>query len=84
MSQEIGTHAEADVYTISFNRLERKNSINVAMYATLADALSAAASGFRRYVLRSRKDTKRCSPPEMIWETSPSLRQRTPSHRCSK
>lgn len=44
MSQEIVTRAEAGVSTISFNRLERKNSISGAMYAALAEALSAAAT----------------------------------------
>lgn len=42
MSQEIVRRAEAGVSTISFNRVERKNSINGAIYAALAEALSAA------------------------------------------
>jgi len=33
------TRAEAGVYTISFDRLERKNSITGPMYAALAEAL---------------------------------------------
>ena len=41
---DILTHAEAGVMTITFNRLERKNSITSAMYAALADALDAAAA----------------------------------------
>ncbi|HYD77507.1 enoyl-CoA hydratase [Ramlibacter sp.] len=41
---DILTHAEAGVMTITFNRLERKNSITSAMYAALADALDKAAS----------------------------------------
>ncbi len=36
-------NAEAGVTTLTFNRLERKNSITAAMYAALADALEAAA-----------------------------------------
>ena len=44
MSHEIATRAEAGVSTISFNRLERKNSITGPMYAALAEALSAAAT----------------------------------------
>ncbi len=41
---EILVHTENGVCTLSFNRLERKNSITSAMYATLADAVSAAAT----------------------------------------
>lgn len=41
---DILTHAEAGVMTITFNRLERKNSITSAMYAALADALDAAGA----------------------------------------
>ncbi|QLP99577.1 MAG: enoyl-CoA hydratase [Burkholderiaceae bacterium] len=40
---DILTHVEAGVMTITFNRLDRKNSITAAMYAALADALEAAA-----------------------------------------
>jgi enoyl-CoA hydratase/carnithine racemase len=42
MSQEIVRRAEAGVSTISFNRVERKNSINGVICAALAEALSAA------------------------------------------
>jgi enoyl-CoA hydratase/carnithine racemase len=41
---DILVHSEAGVTTISFNRLERKNSITAAMYATMADAVSQAAT----------------------------------------
>ena len=41
---DILVHTEAGVATISFNRLERKNSITSAMYASMADALEAAAA----------------------------------------
>jgi enoyl-CoA hydratase/carnithine racemase len=41
---DILTHQEAGVLTITLNRLERKNSITVAMYAAMADALATAAS----------------------------------------
>jgi enoyl-CoA hydratase/carnithine racemase len=44
MNQQILTHAQGGVSTITFNRLERKNSITAAMYAALAEALSAAAT----------------------------------------
>jgi len=44
MSQEIVTRAEAGVSTILFNRLGRKNAITGAMYAALAEALSAATT----------------------------------------
>jgi enoyl-CoA hydratase/carnithine racemase len=44
MSNEILTHVEGGVMTLTLNRLERKNSITRAMYAALADALAGAAS----------------------------------------
>ena len=43
MTQEILTHAEGGVTTVTLNRLERKNSITSAMYGAMADALEAAA-----------------------------------------
>jgi enoyl-CoA hydratase/carnithine racemase len=42
MSQDILIHSEAGVTTLSFNRLDKKNSITAAMYTTLADALATA------------------------------------------
>ncbi|MFD0666800.1 enoyl-CoA hydratase [Ramlibacter sp. MAHUQ-53] len=39
---DILVHAESGVFTITFNRPQRKNSITAAMYAALADALEAA------------------------------------------
>jgi enoyl-CoA hydratase/carnithine racemase len=42
MTQEILVHAEGGITTITFNRLERKNSITQAMYGAMADALQAA------------------------------------------
>jgi enoyl-CoA hydratase/carnithine racemase len=44
MINEILTHIEGGVMTLTLNRLERKNSITTAMYAALADALASAAS----------------------------------------
>jgi enoyl-CoA hydratase/carnithine racemase len=44
MSNEILTHVEGGVMTITLNRLERKNSITLAMYGALADALASAQS----------------------------------------
>ncbi len=41
---DILTHTEAGVMTITFNRLDKKNSITAAMYATMADALQQAAA----------------------------------------
>ena len=41
---EILVHTEDGVCTLSFNRLERKNSITAAMYATLAGAVTLAAT----------------------------------------
>jgi enoyl-CoA hydratase/carnithine racemase len=41
---DILVHTEAGVSTISFNRLERKNSITSAMYGSMADALENAAA----------------------------------------
>ena len=40
---EILQHQDAGVLTLTFNRVERKNSINVAMYDALATALEKAA-----------------------------------------
>ena len=42
MTQDILTHVEAGVMTITLNRLARKNSITTAMYAALADAIAQA------------------------------------------
>jgi enoyl-CoA hydratase/carnithine racemase len=43
-SSDILVHIEAGVMTITFNRIEKKNSISSAMYATMADALVQADS----------------------------------------
>lgn len=43
MTQEILQHQEGGVLTLTFNRVERKNSINVAMYDVLATALESSA-----------------------------------------
>ena len=40
---DILTHQDAGVLTLTFNRVERKNSINVAMYDALATAIAQAA-----------------------------------------
>jgi enoyl-CoA hydratase/carnithine racemase len=40
---EILVHTEDGVRTVSFNRVERKNAITTAMYATMADAVEQAA-----------------------------------------
>ena len=42
-SRDILVHDEGGVRTITFNRVERKNSITTAMYAQLADAYETAA-----------------------------------------
>jgi len=41
---DILTHIDAGVMTITFNRLDKKNSITSAMYAAMADALAQAAT----------------------------------------
>ena len=43
-SNDILVHVESGVMTITFNRIEKKNSISSAMYATMADALVQADS----------------------------------------
>jgi enoyl-CoA hydratase/carnithine racemase len=43
-SNDILVHTERAVMTLTFNRLERKNSITSEMYGLLADALAKAAS----------------------------------------
>ncbi len=40
---DILTHIDAGVMTITFNRLDKKNSITSAMYAAMADAVAQAA-----------------------------------------
>ena len=40
--QEILTHLDAGVMTLTINRLDKKNSITAAMYTAMADALAAA------------------------------------------
>ncbi len=42
MSNDILTHTEDGVMTVTLNRLDRKNSITSAMYGAMADALAAA------------------------------------------
>jgi enoyl-CoA hydratase/carnithine racemase len=42
MTQDIVTHTEGGVLTVTFNRLDRKNSITAAMYGAMADALDSA------------------------------------------
>lgn len=44
MTDHILQHHEAGVLTLTFNRLPRKNSINVAMYEALATAIERAAT----------------------------------------
>ncbi|MBY0455047.1 MAG: enoyl-CoA hydratase [Burkholderiaceae bacterium] len=41
---DILVHTETGVTTVTFNRVERKNSLTAAMYAALADALEAAST----------------------------------------
>ena len=41
---DILTHTDAGVMTITFNRLDKKNSITAAMYSTMADAVAHAAA----------------------------------------
>ncbi|MCZ2103235.1 MAG: enoyl-CoA hydratase [Burkholderiales bacterium] len=42
-TQDILVHAEGGVTTITFNRVDKKNSFTEAMYAAMADVLEAAA-----------------------------------------
>lgn len=43
-TSDILVHTEAGVCTLTFNRVEKKNSLTQAMYAALADAITAAAA----------------------------------------
>jgi hypothetical protein len=43
LMSDILTHVEAGVMTLTFNRVDKKNSITRAMYAALADGLEQAA-----------------------------------------
>jgi enoyl-CoA hydratase/carnithine racemase len=42
MSTDILSHSEASILTLTFNRVDKKNSITAAMYQQLADSLKAA------------------------------------------
>jgi enoyl-CoA hydratase/carnithine racemase len=57
MSNDILTHTEAGVMTITLNRPERKNSITADMYGAMADALATAAQdpGVRVVVLQGNE-----------------------------
>ncbi|GAA6141394.1 enoyl-CoA hydratase [Hydrogenophaga sp. 5NK40-0174] len=54
---DILVHAENGITTLTFNRLDKKNSITVAMYAALADALKTAEedSGTRCVVFQGHE-----------------------------
>lgn len=43
-NQDILVHTEAGVRTITLNRVDKKNSITQAMYSTMAEALTSAAT----------------------------------------
>ena len=59
---DILVHTEAGVTTISFNRLERKNSITSDMYANMADALvQAEADASVRVVVFQGHETVFCA-----------------------
>jgi enoyl-CoA hydratase/carnithine racemase len=59
---DILVHTEAGIVTISFNRLERKNSVTAAMYASMADALEqAAADAAVRVVVFQGHETVFCA-----------------------
>jgi enoyl-CoA hydratase/carnithine racemase len=42
MNQDILSHTEGGILTLTFNRVDKKNSITAAMYQQLADALKSA------------------------------------------
>ena len=48
---DILTHQDAGVLTLTFNRVERKNSINVAMYDALATAIAQQNLGAIGWVI---------------------------------
>ncbi|MFC5609987.1 enoyl-CoA hydratase [Variovorax soli] len=56
MSSDILVHTEAGVSTITFNRVEKKNSISSAMYAAMADAVEQAAADSAVRVLMIQGD----------------------------
>jgi enoyl-CoA hydratase/carnithine racemase len=58
MTNEVLMHLEAGVMTITLNRVDKKNSLTTAMYATLADALAQAeADAAIRVVLLQGHET---------------------------
>jgi enoyl-CoA hydratase/carnithine racemase len=61
-SNDILSHAEAGVMTITLNRLDRKNSITSAMYGAMADALATAqADPALRVVVLQGHETVFCA-----------------------
>jgi len=59
---DILEHRDGGVMTLTFNRLDRKNSITAAMYAALADALEVAAQDAHvRTVLIQGHETVFCA-----------------------
>lgn len=64
---DILSHTEGGVTTITFNRLQRKNSVTAAMYAALADALDAAAQdGQVRVVVIQGHETVFCAGNDIV------------------
>ena len=66
MHQDLLIHTEAGVTTITFNRVEKKNSFTEAMYAQLTQALTAADADAATRVLVFQGDvTGRCRSPSL-------------------
>ena len=55
-TQDILVHTEAGVATITFNRVDKKNSFTAAMYAVMADALEAAQADASVHVVMFQGD----------------------------
>lgn len=80
---DILSHTEGGVLTLTFNRLEKKNSITQAMYAALADALSLAeGQAAVRVVLLQGHATVFCAGNDIAdFQNQPPQGPDSPVHR---
>ena len=80
---DILTHREAVISTITFNRLDKKNSITSAMYAALADAVEAGRCADRPPVCWCSRAMKPFSVRATTFAEFPATRPLRWMRRCS-
>jgi enoyl-CoA hydratase/carnithine racemase len=82
-NHDILTHTDAGVMTITFNRVEKKNSITAAMYALMADALQQAEAdvGVRVVVLQGHETVFSAGNDIADFLNGPSSTQESPVFR---